>query len=121
MAYLNRVQLIGNLGADPESRTFPSGDEVVNLRLATTKRWKDKKGEAQSRTDWHRVVITGAVARVAAEYLHKGSSIYVEGELRERKYQDKDGADRYIVEIVSREFQLLDRKAPEVPEAGEDE
>lgn len=111
MAYLNQVQLIGNLGKDPEARSFPNGDMVTSFPLATTKRWKDKKtGAAAEHTEWHRVVIAGPAAKTAAAHLKKGAAIYAPGELRTHKWQDKDGADRYTTEITCRTFQFLDRK-----------
>ena len=98
---INKVILVGNLGADPETRYMPSGGAVTNVRLATTRSWKDKNtGEQQERTEWHRVVIFGRLAEVAAEYLRKGSQAYVEGELRTNKWQDRDGNDRYTTEVV---------------------
>lgn len=114
MAYLNRVELIGNLGADPEVRSFADGGKVATLRMATTKRWTNREtGERQERTDWHRVVLKGGAAEVAGEHLKEGASIYVEGELRTRKYTDKGGHDAFITEVVSRNFQFLDRKGGE--------
>ena len=119
MAYLNRVQLMGNLGADPEVRTFPDGGQVANLSVATTKRWKDRDtGELKKRTSWHRVVVTGAQAATAGEHLKKGAAVYVEGELHTRKWQDKDGQDQYSTEVVNARFQFLDRKGRD---EGEDE
>ena len=98
---INKVILVGNLGADPDTRYMPSGGAVTNVRLATTRSWKDKNtGEQQERTEWHRVVIFGRLAEVAAEYLRKGSQAYVEGELRTNKWQDRDGNDRYTTEVV---------------------
>ena len=98
---INKVILIGNLGADPEVRFMQSGDAVANLRIATTESWRDKNtGETQERTDWHTVVLFGKIAEVAKQYLHKGSKIYVEGQLRTRKWQDKEGQDRYTTEVV---------------------
>ena len=98
---INKVILVGNLGADPETRYMPSGGAVTNVRLATTRSWKDKNtGEQQERTEWHRVVLFGRLAEVAAEYLRKGSQAYVEGELRTNKWQDRDGNDRYTTEVV---------------------
>ena len=106
---INKVILIGNLGADPETRYTQSGGGVANLRLATSENWKDKNtGEMQERTEWHRVVLFGKLAEIAGEYLRKGSKIYVEGRLQTRKWQDKDGRDNYTTEIVANEMQMLD-------------
>jgi single-strand DNA-binding protein len=108
MASVNKVILIGNLGADPETRYLPSGDAVTNIRIATTDRWKDKaSGEMKEATEWHRVSFFGRLAEVAGEYLKKGSPVYVEGRIRTRKWQDKDGQDRYSTEIVADAMQLL--------------
>jgi single-strand DNA-binding protein len=105
---LNKVMLIGNLGADPEVRYTTGGSAIANLRLATAESWRDKEsGEQQERTEWHRVVFFGRLAEIAGEYLKKGSQIYVEGRLQTRKWQDKDGADRYSTEIVANEMQML--------------
>jgi single-strand DNA-binding protein len=107
---INKVILIGNLGADPETRYMPSGGAVTNLRLATSENWKDKNtGDMQERTEWHRVALFGRLAEVAAEYLRKGSKVYIEGSLRTRKWQDKNGQDRYTTEIIANEMQMLDR------------
>ena len=109
MASVNKVILVCNLGRDPETRTFPSGDQVTNATLATTDTWKDKQsGERQERTEWHNVVFYNRLAEIAGEYLKKGSKVYVEGSLRTRKWQDKSGADRYTTEIVAGEMQMLD-------------
>ena len=106
---INKVILIGHLGADPDTRYSPGGSAVATLRLATSESWKDKtSGETQERTEWHRVVLFGKLADVAAEYLGKGSKVYVEGRLQTRKWQDKDGRDTYATEIVANELQLLD-------------
>lgn len=110
MGSLNKVQVIGNLGADPESNYLPSGDMVVNLSVATTDRWKDKDGNEQERTEWHRIAFFGRRAEVIAEYFSKGDPIYVEGSLQTRKWQDKEGNDRYTTEIKGRDFQFLSRK-----------
>ena len=107
MASVNKVILIGNLGADPEVRYMPSGDALTNIRLATTDSWKDKNGEKQERTEWHRVAFFGKVAEIAGEYLKKGSQVYIEGRLQTRKWQDKDGQDRYTTEIVADRMQML--------------
>ena len=108
MASLNKVILIGNLGVDPETRYLPSGDAVCNLRIATSENWRDKStGERREITEWHRVVYFGRVAEVAAQYLRKGSQIYVEGRLQTRKWQDRDGNDRYTTEIRGDEMKML--------------
>jgi single-strand DNA-binding protein len=105
---INKVILIGHLGADPETRAMPSGMSVANLRLATTESWKDKtSGEQQERTEWHNVALFGRLGEIAAEYLRKGSQVYIEGRLRTRKWQDKEGRDRYTTEIVGNEMQML--------------
>ena len=105
---VNKVILVGNLGADPETRYMPSGDAVTNLRLATNESWKDKQtGETRDKTEWHNVVMFRRLAEVAAEYLRKGSQVYVEGKLQTRKWQDRDGNDRYTTEIVADEMQML--------------
>ena len=103
---VNKVILIGNLGADPEVRRMPSGDAVVNLRLATTESWRDKQsGERKDKTEWHRVVIfNDNLAKIAEQYLKKGSKVYVEGQLQTRKYQDKDGVEKYNTEIVLQRY-----------------
>ena len=105
---INKVILIGNLGADPETRAMPSGATVANLRIATSESWRDKQtGEQQERTEWHRVAFFGRLAEVAGEYLRKGSQVYIEGSLRTRKWQDKEGKDRYSTEIVGNDLQML--------------
>jgi single-strand DNA-binding protein len=107
MASVNKVILIGNLGADPETRYLPSGDAVTNIRVATTEKWRDKGGEQQEHTEWHRIAFFGKLAEIAGEYLKKGSPVYVEGRIRTRKWQDKEGQDRYSTEIVADRMQLL--------------
>jgi len=105
---VNKVILIGNLGADPETRAMPSGSTVANLRIATSESWRDKtSGEQQERTEWHRVALFGRLAEIASEYLRKGSQVYIEGSLRTRKWQDKQGQERYSTEIVGNELQML--------------
>jgi len=104
---LNKVQLIGHLGADPEARYTTDGDAVTSIRLATTDTWKDKNGEKQERTEWHRVVFFGKTAEIAGEYLKKGSLVYVEGRLQTRKWQDKEGQDRYTTEIIAESMKML--------------
>jgi single-strand DNA-binding protein len=119
MASLNRTTLIGNLGADPVVRYLPDGTPTASVSLATTDTWKDKaSGEQRERTEWHRVVFFGPRAKVVADYLKKGSQIYVEGSLRTRKWTDQNGIDRYTTEIVGREMQMLGKKpADHVPNA----
>ena len=107
MASVNKVILIGNLGADPETRYLPSGDAVTNIRVATTEKWRDKGGEQQEHTEWHRIAFFGKLAEIAGEYLKKGSPVYVEGRIRTRKWQDKEGQDKYSTEIVADRMQLL--------------
>src|ERR1700721_725757 len=105
---INKIILIGHLGADPETRAMPSGMTVANMRLATTESWKDKQsGEQQERTEWHNVALFGRLGEIAGEYLRKGSQVYIEGRLRTRKWQDKEGRDRYTTEIVGNEMQML--------------
>ena len=108
---VNKVILVGNLGKDPETRYMPSGGAVTNLTLATSESWKDKQsGEAQERTEWHKVAMFGRLAEIAAEYLRKGSQVYIEGKLRTRKWQDKEGKDRWTTEIIADEMQMLGSK-----------
>ena len=107
MASVNKVILLGNLGRDPETRYTTGGDAVTNLSIATSEQWKDKSGEKQERTEWHRVVLFGRQAEVAGEYLKKGRSVYIEGRLQTRKYTDKDGVEKYSTEIVGDRMQLL--------------
>lgn len=105
---VNKVILIGHLGQDPQTRAMPSGKTVVNLRLATSDQWRDKQtGENKEATEWHNVVMFDRLAEIAAEYLRKGSQIYVEGRIRTRKWQDREGQDRYTTEIVANEMQML--------------
>lgn len=107
MASVNKVILLGNLGRDPETRYTTGGDAVTNLNIATSEQWKDKNGEKQERTEWHRVVLFGRQAEVAGEYLKKGRSVYIEGRLQTRKYTDKDGVEKYSTEIVADRMQLI--------------
>ncbi|MBI3896758.1 MAG: single-stranded DNA-binding protein [Gammaproteobacteria bacterium] len=105
---VNKVILVGNLGKDPEVRYSPNGQAIANCTIATSESWKDKNtGEKQERTEWHRIVFFGRLAEIAGEYLKKGSQIYVEGRLQTRKWQDKDGHDRYTTEVVATEMQRL--------------
>ncbi|MBP8133140.1 MAG: single-stranded DNA-binding protein [Zoogloea sp.] len=108
MASVNKVILVGNLGKDPETRYAPSGDAICNITLATTDTWRDKaSGEKREATEWHRVAFFGKLAEIAGQYLRKGSQVYVEGSLRTRKWQDKDGQDRYTTEIRADEMKML--------------
>ena len=115
MAGVNKVILVGNLGDDPEARSLNNGGEVVNLRVATSENWKDRDGNRQERTEWHRVVIFNEnLGRVAKQYLRKGSKVYLEGQLQTRKWQDQSGADKYSTEVVLQRFRgelvLLDKR-----------
>ena len=130
MASVNKVILVGNLGKDPETRYAPSGDAICNITLATTDTWRDKaSGEKREATEWHRVVFFGKLAEIAGQYLRKGSQVYVEGSLRTRKWQDKDGQDRYTTEIIANEMKMLGGKSDRSggsapfpgPEGGEPE
>ena len=115
MASLNKVIIIGNLGKDPETRYAPSGDAICNITVATTETWKDKStGEKREATEWHRVAFFGKLAEIAGKYLTKGSQVYIEGRLQTRKWQDKDGQDRYTTEIRADEMKMLGGK----PEGG---
>jgi single-strand DNA-binding protein len=105
---INKVILVGNLGKDPETRYMPSGKAVTNFSIATSESWKDKQtGEQKEQTEWHNIVMYDRLAEIAAEYLRKGSQVYVEGRLRTRKWQDKEGRDRYTTEIIANEMQML--------------
>lgn len=107
MASVNKVIVLGNLGKDPDLRHLPNGDAVCNFSLATTESWKDKEGNKQDKTEWHNVVIFRKLAEIAGEYLKKGRPVYIEGRLQTRKWQDKDGKDRYTTEIVADQMQML--------------
>jgi len=108
MASVNKVILIGNLGRDPESRSFPDGGSICNVTIATTRKWKTRdSGDMQEETEWHRVVFRDRLAEIAGEYLKKGRSVYVEGRLKTRKWTDKDGVEKYTTEIVAEQMQLL--------------
>ena len=109
---LNKVMLIGNLGADPEIRYMPSGDPIATIRLATTRRWRDRNSnERKEETEWHRVVFFGGLAKTVGEYLKKGSQVYVEGRIRTQKWQGQDGQDRYTTEIVAEGMNMLDSRS----------
>ena len=107
MASVNKVILVGNLGRDPETRYMPDGGAITNISIATTSTWKDKSGEKQEATEWHRISFFGKLAEIAGEYLKKGSQVYVEGKLRTRKWQDKDGVDKYTTEVIADAMQML--------------
>jgi single-strand DNA-binding protein len=108
MASVNKVIIVGNLGKDPEMRSFPSGDQVANVTIATTDKWKDKQsGEMKEATEWHRIVFNGRLAEIVGQYLRKGSQVYVEGSLRTRKWTNKDGVDQYTTEIRADQMQML--------------
>ena len=109
---INKVIIVGNLGNDPETRAMPSGTAVTNLSVATNESWKDKQtGEQKDRTEWHKVAMFGRLAEIAAEYLRKGSQVYIEGKLRTRKWQDQNGNDRWTTEVVADEMQMLGGRA----------
>jgi len=115
MASVNKVIIVGNLGRDPEMRTFPSGDQVANVTIATTDKWKDKQtGEMKEATEWHRVTFNGRLAEIAGQYLRKGAQVYVEGSLRTRKWTDQSGVEKYSTEIRADQMQMLGGK----PEGG---
>ena len=117
---INKVILVGNLGADPDTRYMPSGKAVTNIRIATSESWKDKQtGDQQERTEWHTVVLFDKLGEIAAEYLRKGSQVYIEGSLRTRKWQDKEGKDRYSTEVVARDMQMLGGRGGAGGERGE--
>ena len=107
MASVNKAIIVGNLGKDPEVRYMPDGGAITNISVATTDTWKDKAGEKQEKTEWHRVAFFGKLAEIAGEYLKKGSQVYLEGRLQTRKWQDKDGQDKYTTEIVADRMQML--------------
>lgn len=116
---INKVILIGNLGADPEVRYMPSGGAVANISVATTDSWKDKKtGQNQDKTEWHRVVLFNRLGEIAGEYLRKGSKVYIEGSLRTNKWQDQQGIDRYTTEIIANNLQMLDSKSDAIAGSG---
>jgi len=123
MASVNKVIIVGNLGRDPEMRTFPSGDRVANVTIATTDRWKDKQtSEMKEATEWHRVVFNGRLAEIAGEYLRKGSQVYVEGSLRTRKWTDQAGVEKYTTEIRADQMQMLgSRQGQGAPGGGGDD
>jgi len=121
MASLNKIMLIGYLGADPELRYTPSGSPVANFRVATSEQWTDRDGQKQEKTEWHRVVAWRKLAETCGEYLHKGSLVYVEGRLETRNWEDRDGIKRWTTEVRAWRVQMLDRKgAPTGPPPGEE-
>lgn len=107
---INKAIIVGNLGADPEIRYTQSGSQVATFNVATTDRWRDKEGQQQESTEWHRIVAWRKLAEICGEYLHKGSKVYIEGKIQTRKWQDQNGNDRYTTEIVAREMKMLDRR-----------
>ncbi len=113
MASVNKVIIIGNLGADPSLKYMPNGDAVTNITVATTDTWKDKSGEKQEKTEWHRVTFYRKLAEIVGEYLKKGSSIYIEGRLETRKWNDKEGIERYTTEIIASDMKMLGSKPAE--------
>jgi single-strand DNA-binding protein len=115
---INKVILVGNMGNDPEVRYTPAGAAVTTISLATTESWKDKDGNKQEKTEWHRVVFFGRLAEIAGEYLKKGSQVYIEGKLRTNKWQDKDGQDRYTTEILANEMQMLGGRTGDSGQGG---
>lgn len=110
MSSVNKVILVGRLGKDPEAKTFADGGMVTNFSLATSERWKDKQGEQQEKTEWHRIAMFGKVAEIAEKYLQKGSLVYIEGKLQTRKWTDKDGVERYSTEVIGDRMQMLGSK-----------
>ena len=116
MASVNRVTILGNVGKDPEIRYMPNGEAIANFSVATSSKWKDKTtGEAREETEWHRIVIYGKLAGIVEKYIKKGSSVYLEGKLKTRKWQDKDGSDRYATEVIVDQMQMLGGKSSEEP------
>ena len=118
MAGINKVIIVGNLGNDPEIRTMPNGEQVANITVATSESWTDKNtGEKKTQTEWHRIVLYRRLAEIAAQYLHKGSQVYVEGRLKTRKWQDSSGQDRYTTEIQGDNLQMLGGRQDELKQA----
>lgn len=117
MRGVNKAIIVGNLGQDPDTRYMPSGDAVTNISVATSESWKDKQtGESKERTEWHKISAFGRLAEIMAEYLKKGSQVYIEGKLRTRKWQDKDGNDRWTTEIIADQMQMLGGKGESKPQ-----
>ena len=122
MASVNKVIIVGNLGKDPEMRSFPSGDQVANVTIATTDKWKDKQsGEMKEATEWHRIVFNGRLAEIVGQYLRKGSQVYVEGSLRTRKWTDQSGVEKYTTEIRADQMQMLGSRQGMGGPGGHDE
>ena len=121
MASLNRVELIGNMGRDPEIRYTPGGTAVASFSLATSEKVKTKSGEWEIRTEWHNIVLYARLAEVAGEYLSKGKSVYLDGKLKTRKWQDRDGKDRYTTEIIGEKLLMLGGKTGSIPDGSEDQ
>ena len=118
MASVNKVILVGHLGRDPEVRYMPDGNAISNISIATSETWKDKSGEKQEKTEWHRIIFFSKLAEIAGEYLKKGSQVYIEGRLQTRKWEDKDGQEKYTTEIVADRLQMLgsrERQSDEAP------
>lgn len=120
MASLNRVTLIGNLGKDPETRYMSNGDAVTNITLATTDTWKDKNGEKQEKTEWHRVTFYRKLAEIAGQYLKKGAPVYIEGRLETKKWTDKHGIERYSTDIIASDMKMLGSKPSGSADSGND-
>jgi single-strand DNA-binding protein len=118
MASVNKVIIVGNLGRDPETRYTGDGAAITNMSIATTEAWKDKNGEKQEKTEWHRVALFGKLAEIAGQYLKKGSQVYIEGRLQTRKWTDKEGAEKYTTEIVADRMQMLGSRAEAITGAG---
>ena len=116
MASVNKVILLGNVGKEPDTRYLPNGDAVTNISIATTESWKDKNGDKKDQTEWHRVVFFKKLAEIAGEYIKKGNPVYVEGKIQTKKWQDKEGVDRYTTEIVADKLQLLGGRQSETPD-----
>lgn len=121
MASLNRVELIGNLGRDPEIRYTPGGTAVASISLATSEKVKNKSGEWETRTEWHSIVLYARLAEVAGEYLSKGKSVYLDGKLKTRKWQDRDGKDRYTTEIIGEKLLMLGGRTGGIPDGHDDQ
>ena len=118
MASVNKVILIGNLGSDPESRTMPSGDMVVNFNIATSERWTGKDGNKEEKTEWHRIVAFRKLAEICSEYLFKGKQVYIEGRLQTRKWEDREGVTRYTTEVVADQMVMLGRRGSETTQSS---
>jgi single-strand DNA-binding protein len=119
MASVNKVIIVGNLGRDPETRYMPNGDAVTNIHVATTEKWKDGGGNKKEHTEWHRITFYRKLAEIAGQYLSKGSQVYIEGKLHTRKWQDKEGVDRYTTEIIADTMQMLGGRSPGDADSGQ--